>query len=105
MRHAHRKRFEVTLCCEWLMDHCEANRRRKDLPGEWFREHEFAGRRARLDSPNGLQFLSFPCWHGLCKETGEPPAWESRRLKDDGAAWEGRSDVGQGEQDRWRTPS
>src|SRR6266545_3994963 len=55
------------------MDHFNRHEGRKILPGRWSQEHEFAGRRARRILAKQLLRLNFPRWHGLCKETGEPP--------------------------------
>jgi hypothetical protein len=87
------------------MDHFNRRDGGKILPGWWLREHEFAGLRAWRILAKRLSYLNFPCWHGLCKEAAEPPLGRAGGLNDDSFAWEGQAVAGQGEQDRWRTPS
>src|SRR5262249_38977485 len=73
----------------WLTKSFDPPATGKLLPGGWFRRPEFAAPAPRQISAKSLFLINFPRWHGLCRETGEPAAWESQRLTtDDGAAWE-----------------
>src|SRR5688572_7166136 len=52
----------------------------KVLPGEWFREPEFARSAAALISQPPVSSCIFD-WHAPCKVACEPRAWESLRTR------------------------